>query len=615
MKKALLLFFCCLMSMATWAVKADPTPVTITQPDGTRLTVRLNGDEDLHWYSTADGVLLVQQDMAYYVAQVNADGTLLATNVLAHESANRSDAERALIASQDKTGFQEKAPAIKQRRMAKRLGDVNGISPATNAAYFPHTGSPKVLVILVNFSDTTFKVADPQLSFGEYLNGTGPFENHGAYENRNHGSVRQYFTSMSKGTFTPQFDLVGPVTLANPTRYYGGSNANGSDEKMSDLVKDACTLVDGEVDFSQYDSDSDGKVDLLYIIYAGWGQSHSGVPDYCIWPKSGTTAGGSYDGKAVYRYGVSNELNFYPGQYKVPRIEGIGLFCHEFTHTLGLPDLYATVSAAKIDDQAMERWDLMDEGEYLDNGYCPTPYTPWEQETMGWVTLETLTGAQHVVMQPGDAKKIAKEGESQYLTLLNVQPTDWFIKMPYHGLLISRIDYKKVTGGERKDVSVVNSGDYPNNCAGAPGITIVPADGKLITSWKMYTYDDKGNPVGKDDYHCYSPEEYLKSLYGDPFPGTQNVTQLLSVNLNDGKVIDDQPLYKITENTETGVVSFNFIDENLPTGIESIDSETGYGKPANNQSVYTLDGRYAGNNLSVLPKGIYIINHKKVVIK
>jgi immune inhibitor A len=144
MKKKLIIFLmACLTSVATWAVKADPTPITITQPDGTQLTIRLNGDEDLHWYSTTDGVLLVQDNMTYYVAKVNADGSLTATTTLAHEAPLRSETEKALIAAQDKETFSKHAPIIKQRHMMQRLGNEVNASPATNKRYFPHTGSPK----------------------------------------------------------------------------------------------------------------------------------------------------------------------------------------------------------------------------------------------------------------------------------------------------------------------------------------------------------------------------------------------------------------------------------------------------------------------------------------
>lgn len=640
MKKKLILFLlACLTSVATWAVKADPTPVTITQPDGTKLTIMLNGDEDLHWYTTIDGVLLVQDNMTYYVAQVNADGSLTATTTLAHEASQRSVAEKAVIAAQNKETFRKQAPAIKQRSMMQRLGnDVNAINPATNKKYFPHTGSPKVLVLLVEFSDTLFTLANPKASFDEYLNGTAPFANHGNYENRNHGSVRQYFSDMSGGTFTPQFDVYGPYNVEKSIKNYGGSSAtSATDENVTGLVKDACTLANNDVDFSQYDSDNDGSVDLVYLIYAGWGQSHNGVPAYNIWPKSGTNNfTGSFDGKSLYRYGVSNELNFTPtspNSYPIKRIEGIGLFCHEFSHTLGLPDLYATVSAAKTDNQAMERWDLMDEGEYLDNGYCPAPYTPWEKETMGWETIETLSGAQHVELQPGEARKIEKDGESQYVILQNWQPTGWMSGMRYqervnesvvktqfmHGLLAMRIDYKRVENGTISYPSVVNSTDYPNNKVGEPSITIVPADGYLITSLRVY--DEIKN---KTEYKCWSGEDYWNSLHGDPFPGLKNVTELTSIKLNRNVTIDDQPIYKITEDPYLdvvysnvaptygfGIVSFNFLEEDIPTALTSVKVQ----KETLDNRVFTLDGRYVGTTTTGLPKGIYIIGKRKVVVK
>lgn len=640
MKKKLILFLlACLTSVATWAVKADPTPVTITQPDGTKLTIMLNGDEDLHWYTTIDGVLLVQDNMTYYVAQVNADGSLTATTTLAHEASQRSEAEKAVIAAQNKETFRKQAPAIKQRSMMQRLGnDVNAINPATNKKYFPHTGSPKVLVLLVEFSDTLFTLANPKASFDEYLNGTAPFANHGNYENRNHGSVRQYFSDMSGGTFTPQFDVYGPYNVEKSIKNYGGSSAtSATDENVTGLVKDACTLANNDVDFSQYDSDNDGSVDLVYLIYAGWGQSHNGVPAYNIWPKSGTNNfTGSFDGKSLYRYGVSNELNFTPtspNSYPIKRIEGIGLFCHEFSHTLGLPDLYATVSAAKTDNQAMERWDLMDEGEYLDNGYCPAPYTPWEKETMGWETIETLSGAQHVELQPGEARKIEKDGESQYVILQNWQPTGWMSGMRYqervnesvvktqfmHGLLAMRIDYKRVENGTISYPSVVNSTDYPNNKVGEPSITIVPADGYLITSLRVY--DEIKN---KTEYKCWSGEDYWNSLHGDPFPGLKNVTELTSIKLNRNVTIDDQPIYKITEDPYldvvysnvaptygSGIVSFNFLEEDIPTALTSVKVQ----KETLDNRVFTLDGRYVGTTTTGLPKGIYIIGKRKVVVK
>ena len=86
--------------------------------------------------------------------------------------------------------------------------------------------------------------------------------------------------------------------------YYGAGNDN-----TNALVRDACNAIDDSVDFSQYDSNNDGYVDLVYVIYAGHSESESGNNRNDIWPKSGYGSFGTYDGKTVYRYGVNNELN------------------------------------------------------------------------------------------------------------------------------------------------------------------------------------------------------------------------------------------------------------------------------------------------------------------
>lgn len=160
------------------------------------------------------------------------------------------------------------------------------------------------------------------------------------------------------------------------------------------MLSEACAKIDSKVDFSKYDSDGDGVVDLVYIIYAGYSESISGNEANCLWPKSGTTNFYRYDeygkkkgilmcdGKNFSRYGINNELNGKPADTKngLYQINGIGLFCHEFSHTLGLPDHYPTEYPANTsDNQSPEFWDLMDAGEYTYDGYRPTPYTPWER--------------------------------------------------------------------------------------------------------------------------------------------------------------------------------------------------------------------------------------------
>ena len=596
MKKILLSITFALMGIVSgFAAKAYPGIVTVTQSDGTELNVRIYGDEHFNWLTTEDGVLLVKEGNNYYIAETTSYGTLKATKFIAHNANKRVSAEIKAIKKQNHSRF--RSYAIEQASTAKAMGTGNN-----EVKYFPHSGSPKALVILVEFSDTTFRSGEKAKNvFEHFLKGNvedalpdGYEAYTGSYENkklRNKGSVSDYFYDMSKGTYTPLFDVVGPYKLNHSSLYYG----QGDKDNTYALVSDACKAADKDVDFSRYDADGDGMVDLVYIIYAGYPASMSGNPND-IWPKSGPGNGsfGTYDGKQVCRYGVHAELNFGWALNKKNGflLSGIGLFCHEFSHTLGLPDLYPTVDASKVDNQNPEMWDLMDGGEYTYGGYCPTPYSPWELDVMGWTSpVELGDEAKQVTLnsyyKERTAYKINGEND-EYLLIQNIQKGGWWngIANVYNtGMLIWRIDYGT------KDVNLF---DNPNNNIGKPKVMIVPADGYVISD---YNHGD-----GKQ----WTDAEYKSSLQGDPFPGKGNITQLLSVTLNNSTL--EKPIYNIKE--ENGVITFDYLDNISAIQLPSVDETD-----MTTKQIFSLDGRYLGKDASKLTKGIYIIGKKKVVIK
>ena len=597
MKKILLSITFALMGIVSgFAAKAYSGIVTVTQSDGTELNVRIYGDEHFNWLTTEDGVLLVQEGNNYYIAETTSYGTLKATSYIAHNANKRVPAEIKAIKKQDLSRF--RSYAIQKASPTKAMGTGN-----SGVKYFPHSGSPKALVILVEFSDTPFQSGEKAKNvFEHFLKGKtedalpdGYEAYTGSYAKanlRNNGSVSDYFYVMSQGTYTPQFDVVGPYKLNHSSFYYG----QGENDNTYALVSDACKAADGDVDFSEYDADGDGMVDLVYIIYAGYPASMSGNPND-IWPKSGTGDFGTYDGKKVSRFGVHAELNFglELNQKNGFLLSGIGLFCHEFSHTLGLPDLYPTVDASKVDNQNPEMWDLMDGGEYTYNGgYCPTPYSPWEMDVMGWASpVELGDDAKQVKLNSYFTERTAYKinGENdEYLLIQNIQKGGWWngIANVYNtGMLIWRIDYGT------KDVNLF---DNPNNTLGKPKVMIVPADGYVISD---YNHGD-----GKQ----WTDKQYKESLQADPFPGTTKRTELLSVTLNTSTL--EKPIYNIKE-TDDGVITFDYLKD-YATGIDQTlaDKET-----EKNQSIFSLDGRYLGNDASKLTKGVYIIGKKKVVIK
>ena len=603
MKKIALLLVFSLSIVVARASKAWAQPQVVRQSDGTELTIRLNGDVNFNWVSTTDGVILQQKGSDFYVAVIDDSGNLSASTQLAHDAPLRSASERALIAKQNKEVFFRSG-----REITRAIGRRNEQIQA-NSRLFPHTGSPKAIVILAQFSNLEFTVK-ARKAFDQYLNSMDEnLKNFGHHENRNHASVKKYFSDMSNGQFTPQFDVYGPVTLPQTMEYYGAGNSRF--ERYHDLVTDACTLMDDSLDFSQYDSNNDGYVDLVYVIYAGYGENMApALP--VLWPKAFPHGGMQKDGKTIGICGISNELLGNPQITKhnfnnIAHITGIGLFCHEFSHCLGLPDFYPTVSwsdLSKYDNQSMESWSLMDNGFYVDNGYTPTAYTAWEREAMGWMMIDTLKTAQQVKLENidkgGKAYRIMDDANGsgqEYYIVQNIQQYKWNVKTRGVGMLVYHVNYDADDFG----IFGITGSNRVNTVIGKPRMTVIPADNRLVSSYRR----SNGS---------ISSQEYKTQLAGDPFPGTAATTELSDANPRvnyapwTGGTLN-KPIYNISMAGD--VVYFDFLQKFSTADIAPSISEQ---KPEDNK-IYSLDGRYVGTDKTRLPKGIYILNRKKFVVQ
>ena len=589
-----------LCSLTTWAAKAESIPVQVRQADGSVITVILRGDEHINWYTTLDGVLLVQgTDNNYYIGKVEKSGNLIATQQLAHEALTRSQAERNLIAKQDKEKF-----FAYVNKVAEESENAYNNSPLTRGPivdsgyggvpYFPHTGSPKALVILAEFQDTTFTIQDTKKVFTNYLMNEDHFTDSRYGQNQNYKGVRGYFKDCSYGKFTPEFNVVGPVKLPREQTYYGEG-----DDNIEALMEDACSAIDNIVNFADYDANNDGMVDLVYVIYAGHSANYGGNKVTDIWPKSSTVnTTNTYDGKRIRRYGVSNELAGKENKKKEKeKINGIGLFCHEFSHTLGLPDIYAIDKKAKNqDDQGMEFWDLMDGGTEVRGGRVPASYLAWEREVMGWMKIDELKDSCNIknlksIDNGGKAYKIVNPNDSnEYIVLQSIQKGPWYQGWrdgTYgKGLLAYRISYPS---------NKVNVFDFPNNVKGKPRVIPIPADGKILAA----------------DSAKGSITTYTQQLNGDLYP-YNDINKIDKFTMYDGTILK-WSISEITEkdgaNEDDRYVSFKF-KNNEPTGIQppSIIERI-----ISDNRIYTLDGRYVGTDASILPHGIYIQNNKKFV--
>lgn len=468
---------------------------------------------------------------------------------------------------------------------------------STQNNYVPHTGTITIPVVLVNFKDAEFKINKPKEAFDQLFNSDTQADlGNGNY--LNYGSVAKYFRDMSNGAFIPKFKVYDPVTVDQPQTYYGGTHEDDNkDEDPRQLVKDALKLVEDQVtedDIKSFCSDGT-TIDCVYIVYAGLGQNDGG-DGTTVWANCWTTDGATLGGKEVRWYTMSGELS--PVKIKdstIPVVNGLGVICHEFSHSLGLPDMYPTAKSAYLDNQEMEYWDLMDGGEYTYAGFCPTAYTAFEKEQMEWqVDMVTLDSDASVTMttsteQGGTAYKIVNpQNDKEYLMLEYIQRKGWNKHLFGNGLLVYHVCLPSET---------LYSGTHLNNAPGYPGMAVVPADGACLSSYLKANEND-----------------YVNSHKGDLFG--QNVTELSDTNkqpnfcwynaaktekLNTNKAIKNVKY-------DNGVLTFDYVND-VASGILPVWGD----KQATDGRVYSINGAYLGDDITKLPHGIYIVNGQKIV--
>ena len=380
-------------------------------------------------------------------------------------------------------------PAAVQQGVAGYEEVVPGGQVAARKAIGRRTILPKVPVILVNYNNMSYRTSrgDAQAMFDK---------------------VSLYFNDQSYGAYAPEFDIYGPVTLSQDYSYYGTGNPGN---RVTTMVTEACQLMDDSLDFSQYDTDGDGKIDLVYILYAGPPMSDkSGIDrnwisdvDNLVWPHYWSfNSGVTLDGKTIYSYEVSSELDGFYSNDTVAVGAGIGLACHEFGHALGLPDFYPKTGPGAY--KTLGTWSIMDYGCYLDDLNTPAGFTAYERWFMGWLTPTQLTDSAKVELQPlnisGESYIVCDEGEMHNLDaespspevcyiLENRQQTGWDRFIPGHGLLIYRFNHAKWNE------------NYVNREQGDMGLDIIEADGKSNTE-----VDGKqGDAFPYDTINSYSP--------------------------------------------------------------------------------------------------------------
>ena len=546
---------------------AYPGKIPCRLPDGSVVYVQQHGDEWLH-YTTDEAGRCVKR---------GPDGFL-------HEAA---------------------MPTVDQYEAARRLRN-NAIRPA--GVWTPRTdmtiGERHIPVFLVEFQNKEFLSSDPATDFNNLMNQRG-YSYNGAT-----GSVRDYYEDNSGGLFKPIFDVYGPVKVSGNYQDYGGSNyavlACGAFWEVCKKLSD-----DKVVDFSNYDTNNDGYVDMMLFFFAGFNQADGGgyYNVDTIWPHQWHIQYGSSDartkslnGKKLDRYFCTSELQGYQGSRRC----GIGTTCHEFGHSLGLPDFYDTNYEENGEAGALYDFSIMCSGSRLNNENTPPYLNSEELRFLGWRNIEpeeiSANGSyslQRVPSQKTYTLSTSTDGECFMLEYRAKSGWDQYI--PSAGLLVYHIDKSS------RSISFSKNGNSYSKTAQY-----------LWDSWESY---NAINANGSHPLFYLIPAAKQSSLnYSDdtkiPFPGAASVRTYLPKDwegednrfrLSNIAVNGEECTFTVSGGAVPGVYGKVMNSSGQPIKSATVKISTSSPKQMISSAVTDIDGSFSFT-LSGYEPGNYILD-------
>lgn len=466
-----------LVSMLCMAVPAARKKTMVTQPDGSPLAVYTAGDEFAHYHVTEDGIIIAPDPKGEwkYVPTV-IDGVAMTGRITAHAPQFRTPAERLYVEGIDQQRLVSRLSASRRDMRPADLIATKGMAVPSKApgrysvTSFSPFGNVRGLIVLVDFPDRKFSLPDSliQKKFSRMYNEEG-YSDSDIFNGRKlkaTGSVRDYFSAQSFGQFTPQFDIIGPITAKNGYAYYGSNGSTGKDDSRNaqKLVNEILEYLhyDSSIDLNTYDSDGNREIDFMGFIYAGNGENYvSDTDPDCIWP---------HQWEISKRLGSIQRVNYFMTCELLwdskTVFDGIGIFCHEFSHALGLPDFYYSGG------NAIGSWSIMDYGSYNNEGYTPAGYLAFERYSLSWMDLDPIISPGSYTIAPlqqGQAAfRLDTDNENQFIVLENIQDSGWNLYHPGSGLLVTAVSYDYGKWYENNPNSTLKK-----------GFTVLPADGDI----------------------------------------------------------------------------------------------------------------------------------------
>ncbi len=308
------------------------------------------------------------------------------------------------------------------------------------------------------------------------------------------GSFRDYYLENSYGQHDPQGSVYGWVEAPETYDYYTWEayGLGSYPHNAQKLVQDVLLAADPYVNFQDYDYDNNGWIDGLMVVHAGPGAEQTGDSSD-IWSHRWLLPDEmTLDGVKIQSYTMQPEEDLYAG------LIGIGVFCHEWGHFLGINwEEYDS----DYSSEGLGEWTVMASGCFNNGGRTPAHHSAYCKYYLGWSDVNRLTSNQANVeilqaeTSPVSYRLWTSGGVgSQYFMVENRQKTGFDSYLPGSGLLIYHVDTSKPGNDQEWCPDSLPSRHFK--------IAIEQADG---------LFELEGCPGYSDDGDL-----------GDPFPGSSN---------------------------------------------------------------------------------------------